>query len=257
MNKKLFSALCASALILSLCTACGEESDSSSKAESSASSTTTTTAGTVEPVTTEPTAFEEAVVAESGDAFLYIADSQWYVQYDGTADSLMTYDAGVTKITGDGDYTVSVNSGTKGCLFDITGDANGEYQCESISVMLVKVVDGTKLFPNMSIKVNEIRVDGKVATLTAKNYTSSDDGVEMRANICNPYVTDLTKVSDAHDENGPIAGKESDYSATIIDLAEFTKWNKIEVDFTVSGCGEETAADQTDAPAETTTTAAQ
>ena len=129
MNKKLFAALAASSVLLAVCTACGE---SSSQAESSVAETTAaessaaeTTAPesseAAESVAAEDIEFEEPVVAEDGHAFLYINDGQFYVSYDGTANSLMTYAAGVPEITGDGTYTVSVDAGTKGCQFDIGG----------------------------------------------------------------------------------------------------------------------------------------
>lgn len=244
-TKKLLAATFAAVMALSMCTACGEDSStggSSSTADNSSAAdgttTTSTTAATVATSATETVEFEEPVVAESGDAILYLADSQWYVQYDGTADTLMTYDAGIAKITGDGDYTVSVNAGTKACQYDITGDPNAGYECAGIVFGAVKVLDGTTLFPNMSIEIKEIRVDGEAVDLTAKNYTSSDDGKEMRANIYNSYVSSMPE--DAHTAAGPVGTTEfGEYSSMIIDPLDFASWTKIEVDFTVTGTGAE------------------
>lgn len=251
-TKKLLAATFAAVMALSVCTACSDDSstagtDSSAADNSAADGTTTTstTAATVTTSATEAVEFEEPVVAESGDAFLYIADGQWYVQYDGTADTLMTYDAGVATITGDGDYTVSVNAGTKACQYDITTDPNAGYECAGIVFGAVKVMDGTTLFPNMSIEITEIRVDGVAVELTAKNYTSSDDGKEMRANIYNSYVSSMPE--DAHTAAGPVGTTEfGEYSSMIVDTADFISWTTIEVDFTVTGTGVES----TDAPAE-------
>ncbi len=248
-TKKLLAATFAAVMALTVCTACGD--DSSSTAESStteSTTTTTTTAATVATSATEPVEFEEAVAAESGDAILYMVDGQWYLQYDGTADSLMTYGAGVAKITGDGDYTVSVTIDTNAIRYDATGDANGELVAGGINFAAVKVFDGTTLFPNMSIEIKEIRIDGKAIEMTAKNYTSSDDGKEMRANIYNSWVNSLPE--DAHTAAGPVGTTEmGEYSSQIINTADFASWNTIEVDFTVTGTGVE-AADTTDAPAE-------
>ena len=98
MTKKLLAALCASAMVLAACTACG---GSSSVAESSAETTTTagttTTAETAAVVDVAPSAddleIEPAVVAKSGDAILAIADGQWWVQYWGKDEDILTYDA--------------------------------------------------------------------------------------------------------------------------------------------------------------------
>lgn len=272
MSKKLFAALCASAMALAACTACGGDSstaDSSSKEESSAATTTTSapaeTAAVITTPATESLDIEPAVEAKSGDAILAITDGQWYCQYWGTTEDILTYDAGVATINGDGDYTVSVNVATTGAQYDIT-DGQGPfegYECEGLGFAMVKVFDGTTLYPNMSIEIKEIRVDGKAVTLQAKNYTSSDDGKEMRANIFNEWVNNLP--DDAHNADGAVTGEIGEYSPKIIDTADFAKWSKIEVDFTVTGTGAEggESGETTDAPAdseaaaETTTAAAQ
>lgn len=272
MTKKLLAALCASAMVLAACTACG---GSSSVAESSAETTTTAgttttaeTAAVVDVAPAEDLEIEPAVVAKSGDAILAIADGQWWVQYWGKDEDILTYDAGVAPITGDGDYTVSVNVATTGAQYDIT-DGQGPFEgyvCEGVSFAAVKVIDGTKLYPNMSIEIKEIRVDGKAINLTAKNYTSSDDGTEMRANIYNSYVSSIPE--DGHTAAGAVSGEFGEYSSMILDPADVAKWSKIEVDFTVTGTGDAAAeggdttdatgeaADTTAAPADTTAAAA-
>ena len=273
MNKKLFAALAASSVLLAVCTACGE---SSSQAESSVAETTAAESSAAETsapesseaaesVAAEDIEFEEPVVAEDGHAFLYINDGQFYVSYDGTANSLMTYAAGVPEITGDGTYTVSVDAGTKGCQFDIGGDANGDYRCDGLSFAAVIVKGGTTLYPNMCIEIKEIRMDGKPITMNAKNYTSSDDGKEMRANIYNQWVNNFP--DDAHPADGAVTGEFGEYSSQIVDPADFKKWQKIEVDFEVTGtdaagaaAGEEkkdAAAEESEAAAESSEAAAE
>lgn len=247
MNKKLLAAICASAMVLSVCTACGEESTAESSEESSVAEVSTDapeesseeSLDSAEPVEADDIEFEEAVAAESGDAILAITDGQWYVQYWGSTDDLLTYDAGVAHIDGDGDYTVSVNVGAKGAQFDITGEVDNGYECEGLAFAAIKVLDGTTLYPNMSIEIKEIRVDGTPIELLAKNYTSSDDGTEMRANIYNEWAHSLP--DDAHTADGSISGEFGEYSAQIVDLANFAKWTTIEVDFTVTGTGDAAA----------------
>ena len=85
------------------------------------------------------------------------------------------------------------------------------------------------------IQGGTIKVDGKEITMTAKNYTSSDDGKEMRANICNTFVNSLPE--DAHNADGVIAADNKDYAPVIIDTKDFKSWTTIEVNFTVSGTG--------------------
>ncbi|MCD8187173.1 MAG: hypothetical protein LUD57_00815 [Ruminococcus sp.] len=185
--------------------------------------------------------FEEAVSAESGDAYLAIVNGQWWVQYWGNNDdegSMLAYDAGVVAITGDGDYTVSVTADTNGFRYDVTGDANGDYIPLGCSFAALMVNDGTTLYPDMTIEITSIRVDGTAIPLIAKNYTTSDDGVEMRTNIYNEWVSDENTPEDAHDANGVITDTTG-YSAQIIDPSAFDDgWTTVEVDFTVTGTGD-------------------
>ena len=263
-TKKLLAALCASAMVLAACTACGDsDTASSSKAESSAADAssaedssaagedstapageessaaeTAATAATAAPAESSSVEFEEAIAAESGDAFLYINDGQFYIGYTGDAESSssaprMTYDAGVVKIEGNGQYTVSVRNDTNGLRYDATGDANGDLVVSGVQFAAVIVRDGTTLFPNMSIEINEIRLDGTPVETVAKNYTSSDDGKEMRANIYNQWVNKFPE--DAHTAEGAVTGEFGEYSSQIINPASFGTWKKCEVDFTVTG----------------------
>lgn len=236
-TKKILAFMTALSMMTVAFTACGVSSDSAEE------ETTTTVAETEAETETEADngaepatdggGFEEAVEAQSGDAYLAMVDGQWYVQYWGTADDLLTYDAGVATITGDGEYTVSVNAATAGMMYDITGDANGEYTPAGMSFMAVIVKDGTTLYPNMSIEVTSVKIDGQDIDMSAKNYTSSDDGVEMRANLYNEWVTELPE--DAHDANGVVTDA-STYSAQVVSPDDFNAgWTTIEVTFNVTG----------------------
>lgn len=263
--KKLFAALCASAMVLAVCTACGGNAPAPAETQAAPAETTTapaeTTAAPAETtaaVTTEAIDFEDPVEPAEGDAFLYINDGQFYVSYDGTANSLMTYDAGCPTIKGDGLYTVSVNAGTKGCQYDIGGDANGDYQCSGLAFAAVIVKGGTTLYPDMCIEIKEIRLDGKPITLSAKNYTSSDDGKEMRANIYNSWVNHFP--DDAHTADGAVTGEFGEFSSQIVNTEDFAQWQKVEVDFEVTGTGgaaAPAAEAETTAPAAETTAAAE
>lgn len=243
-TKKLLAFLLASAMMCTAFTACGDKEDSS-KEESSAAETTAeesseeeTSAADESSVAGEQVqtgSFEEPVAAESGDAYLAMVDGEWYVQYWGTDEDLLTYDAGVVPITGDGEYTVSVNGATAGLMYDVTGDANGDYTPSGMSFMAVMVKDGTTLYPNMAIEITSIKMNGEEVPMTKKNYTSSDDGVEMRANIYNKWVNKLPE--DAHDANGAVTDAFA-YSAQIVDKDAFNSgWTSVEVTFNVTGTG--------------------
>lgn len=243
MYKRLLPALLAAALAMTVCTACGNKTkknggsagDGASVSDASGQTEPGSAAGGNAPDGAD-TEIEAQTVAESGDAILLITDSQWYVKYFGKAEDLLSYGAGAARITGNGDYTVSVNAGSHGTQKEITGDPSGSYQCSGLGFAAVKIVDGTKLYPNMSIEIKEIRVDGNPVTLAAKNYTSSDDNTEMRANIYNDFVSQFPE--DAHNAAGQLTGEFGEYSSKIVDPASFEKWQKVEVDFTVSGIGD-------------------
>lgn len=249
-TKKVLAFLLASAMVCVGFTGCGEDDakeSSSSSSESSESSEESSSEDSSESSEGESSEggepaggqmvvagdIEDAVVAESGDAYLAIVDGQWYVQYWGSDEDLLTYDAGVVPITGDGEYTVSVNGASKGMRYDVTGDTEDPYKPSGMSFMAVMVKDGMTKFPNMAIEVTSIKKDGEEVPMSAKNFTSSDDQVEMRANIYNEWVTTLPE--DAHDANGPVTDANT-YSAQIVDPSVFnSEWESIEVTFNVTG----------------------
>lgn len=218
----------------SMFTACSskEKENSEDNSETIVSDTTESTKKTT--LSSESIEIEKAVEAQSGDAYLAIADGQWYVQYWGTNADLLTYDAGVVPIKKNGEYTVSVNGATNGMLYDITGSIDEEYTPSGCSFMAVIVKDGNLLYPDMSIDITSIRINGEEIERTARNYTTSDDDIEMRANIYNEWTDTLPE--DAHDADGSVTDSDS-YSARIIDKDKVGSWTKIEVDFTVSGIG--------------------
>ncbi|MBQ8297566.1 MAG: hypothetical protein IJX77_07285 [Ruminococcus sp.] len=239
-TKKIFACLLASVMMCGFAS-CSEEKEEKTSEESSvaeeATEAVTTEPVNVDAVQAETPEFEEAIAAESGDAYLAMVDSQWWIQYWGKVDdgSPLAYDAGVVPITGDGDYTVSVNADTNGFRFDTTGDANGECIPSGCGFAAVMVKDGVTKYPNMAIEITSIRVNGTEVPMTAKNYTSTDDGIEMRANIYNEWVSEVPE--DAHDANGPVTDNDT-YKAQIVDPAVFADgWTSVEVDFTVTGTG--------------------
>lgn len=225
-TKKIISFLFISAIACGSFVSCGDKKSESSK-------------------TAERKKFDNSVSADSGDAYLAIVDGNWYIQYWGKNDdektTMLSYDAGIAKITGNGDYTVSVTTDTPGFRYDTTGDENNNSVVPSgLEFMAVMIKDGEKLFPNAAITVNEIRVDGNAVEMSAKPYTSSDDGIETRANIYNQWLSKPS--SDARCKDGALYdqdGKEIDiceeYAPSTVSPDDFKNWSNVEVDFTISG----------------------
>ncbi|MBQ8687553.1 MAG: hypothetical protein IJ512_03240 [Ruminococcus sp.] len=176
-----------------------------------------------------PTDYEDKVTAESGDAYLAIADGAWYAQYWGDDDSVLSYDAGVVPITGNGNYTVSVNGASVGMQKETEN-----YIPTGASFLSVIVKDGAALYPDMAITVTGIRVNGEEIPMTAKNCTYSDTSTaaDMRGTIYDPYADTLPE--GAHDASGLITDSSA-YSMQIIDASLIGAWTSVEVNFTISG----------------------
>ncbi len=260
--KKYLACLMATMMICGAFTACGggeettssvvEESSSVAEVESAEdSSAAESAAESKAPVAVEsaaPAEIEESISAESGDAYLAITDEQWWIQYWGDATDgkshILSYNAGVCEITGDGQYTVSVTADTNGFRFDATGDVNGEYTPGGLGFAAVIIKDGETTCPDAIITIDSIVVDGTEIAMTAKNYTNTEEGA-IRSNIFNEWVSSPT--SDArcadgflytdYDTNAPALDNVADFSAQIVDRADFGSWTTIEVNFTISGMG--------------------
>ncbi len=221
--------------------------DASAADEDSAAADDEDSAGAKEVPAVEDIDFEPSIAAESGQAYLAINEGQGWIQYWGKNDdiehTMLTYNAGVADITGNGSYTVSVTTDTKGYRYDTTKDPDDDSVVpQGLMFASVMVRDGEELFPGMVITIDSIIVDGKELELTAKNYTSSDDGVETRSNIYNQWVGELPE--DARSTEGDLYGTDlaADYSPIIVNPDDFTTWKTVEVNFTVSGIGEGGAA---------------
>lgn len=246
-NKKILAAIMASLMVCGTFASCSGGSSSETKDSSEAE---TTTEAPTEADTPVPTAavddaeVEDSIAAQSGEAYLAINEEQGWCKYfglnDDPAQTMLSYNAGVVPITGNGSYTVSVTADTNGFRLDTTGDA-GDYSVVPSGLMFsaLMIKDGKTLFPNAVLTIDSIVVDGKEITLAAKGYTSSDDGKELRSNIYNQWVTDLP--DDAVSTEGALVvdGNPTDaaaaYSPCIVNLDDFATWTTVEVNFTVSG----------------------
>ncbi len=118
------------------------------------------------------------------------------------------------KIEGDGTYEVSLD-------FTGAGKANG------VAFSALGISNGEKLFPNCTIKIEEIKVNGEPVEMIAPGYTSSDDGVCTRVNLFNEWVKSLP--DDARSFDGAVP---DDASAIIIDTKDFSNMDTLSVKFT-------------------------
>lgn len=235
MNRKnILVIIMASALSISTFTSCEVKKRVSQNSSTNAVDITTEVNETVPTVTVPP--LEDAVAAQSGDAYLAFSDSKYNVQYNGKNEgdgSMLAYDAGIAHIDGDGDYSVSLTTNTKGFKYAMTGDYTKDYSPIGCGFLAVNVVDGYKLYPEMFIEIKEVIIDGKSIPINAKNYTTSVDGIESRTNIINEWIEDDYLPSDAIGVDGLISYNDG-FSANIIDPSVFDKgWTDIEVKFSV------------------------
>lgn len=246
-NKKILASIMASLMVCGTFASCSGGNSSETKDSSEAE---TTAEGSTEADTPVPTAavedtdVEESIAAKSGEAYLAINEEQGWCKYFGLNDdpsqTMLSYNAGVVPITGNGSYKVSVTADTNGFRLDTTGDA-GDYSVVPSGLMFsaLMIKDGKTLFPNAVLTIDSIVVDGKEITLSAKGYTSSDDGKELRSNIYNQWATNLP--DDAVSTEGALVvdgnptDAAADYSSCIVNLDDFATWTTVEVNFTVSG----------------------
>lgn len=253
--KRIIAVLAASVLVGTAFSSCSKKDDSSiiSRVESSnaggeavinvpAKHKTTTESS--EPVDITGIELGELRTAGSGDAFLAVVDQDWKVQFLGTdgegSKSALSYNAGIASITGNGDYTVSVNADSNGFRYAMTGNPNTPYTPSGLKFLYVNIIDGENKFPGAVITVNSVRVDGRDIALSAKSYTSSEDNKDTRATLYNEYSTGPIKNSRSAEgalwnSDGSPADFASGYAAITVDPSEFSSWTSIEVDFTVSG----------------------
>ncbi len=127
--------------------------------------------------------------------------------------------ATTAEITGAGQYTV-------GLEFD--------EEAQGLAFTALGIVNGENLLPGYTIEINAMRVNGEEIAFS-KGYTSSDDGVEMRMNIYNEWVSELP--TDARSFDGAI----DDAAPIIVDKELFAAVKSFEIDFTLHQFGVDTA----------------
>ena len=150
--------------------------------------------------------------------YLMYADAAWANQYwyDGNEYPVTAKN---TYITGEGDYTVGLEFATP---------------AEGLAFAAIGIEGGEGAFPNYTIELKEIRVNGQ-AIEVKKGYTSSDDGITTRMNIYNEWVSELPADARSFD------GKIDDAAPIIVDKEAFASVTSVEVDFALHQYGVDTA----------------
>ena len=246
--KRMFTLILASTMLCGALASCKDEKKKSSNNTAASDVKKSSTADGELPTAADLSGveLEEAVVAQSGDAYLAIADADYKMQYLGGSDenNQLTYDAGVVHIDKNGDYKVSVNADTKGFRYRATGNVDTEYKPKGVGFATVVINDAEKVLPNAIITIKGVKVDGKDIELKKKSYTNTESG-GVRSNVFNEWVSDEGIPGDARtvdgalfnnsDPSSPSEINDGSYSAQLIDKDAFGEWTKVEVEFTVSG----------------------
>lgn len=179
-----------------------------------------------------------------GQAGIAFSDGNWTCQYWFDGNEYATQET-TAAITGDGQYTVSVDAFTT-YTDEETGDDVTQPGATDIAFAAVQVVDGETLFPGMVITIDSVKFDGNEVALNGTPYTSSDDGVTTRVNLYNEWVSALP------DDARTVDGLAADATPTAMSKS-VGEWTKMEVTFTVSGAaGAAAPAAEEAAPVEET-----
>ena len=153
--------------------------------------------------------------------FLMYADADWDEAHqfwggEATPEGLTSK---ITYVTGAGEYTVGL---------EVAEPAEG------LAFTAIGIDGGEIAFPNYTIELKEIRVNGQ-AIETKKGYTSSDDGMVTRMNLYNEWVSELPADARSFD------GKIDDASPIIVDKEAFASVSSVEVDFVLHEFGVDNA----------------
>ena len=179
-----------------------------------------------------------------GQAGIAFSDGNWTCQYWFDGNEYATQETTAT-ITGDGQYTVSVDAFTT-YTDEETGEDVTQPGATDIAFAAVQVVDGETLFPGMVITIDSVKFDGNEVALNGTPYTSSDDSVTTRVNLYNEWVSALP------DDARTVDGLAADATPTAMSKT-VGEWTKMEVTFTVSGtAGAAAPAAEEAAPVEET-----
>ena len=156
-----------------------------------------------EAVAAAPESFTENAVTVDDDtclAWIMWSSGDWGISYsvgdeynpDSITPGVAATDA-LIEAEGEGTYTVGL---------DFTGTEAG--YSSGVAFAAVGITNGELLHPGWAVHVKEVLINGEPYALTARPYTTSDDGKCTRFNIFNEWVTSLPE--DARVLYGPNIG---------------------------------------------------
>lgn len=169
-----------------------------------------------------PAVFDSNINVEDLDgaiAWIMYNSRDWSIAYssgdtykpDDKAAGLVATDA---VIDGEGTYTIGLDfTGTE------AGFANGT------AFSAIGISNAEVLYPNCVIDIKEVLVNGKAYELTAKPYTTSDNGICTRMNLYNEWVSTLPESARTAD------GNTTDAAATVVNNEDLTHIETLEITF--------------------------
>ncbi len=154
-------------------------------------------------------------------AWIMWSSSDWALSYsvgdtyspDTVSPGIRTTDA---VIDGPGTYTVAL---------DFTGTEKGYSASTAFSAL--GIAEGERLHPGWAVHIQEMKINGRPYRMTARPYTTSDDGRCTRVNLFNEWVTALP--ADARVLYGP----NISIAPVVIDRGDpvFSRVETIEITF--------------------------
>jgi len=165
---------------------------------------------------------------EENVAYLNFVDGGWWPTYQGFVDGYEHLTPIKAEITGNGSYTVGVSA-------EALGEEAIAEAVSGVEFMAVIIPWMEANYPGAVITIDSIMMDDTEIAMTAKNYTSSDDGFELRSNIYNMWIGGIPE--DARSTEGQLSELENadEYGWMIINPDDFKSWTTVTVNFTISG----------------------
>ena len=167
------------------------------------------------------TAFE--VTDDTVAAWIMFSEGSWAISYsvgDTYAPDSITPGVKATdvEVTGAGTYTVAL---------DFTGTEKGF--AENTAFCAIGIANGETVYPDYSINITEIRLNGEPIRMKGRNYTCSDDGKCTRSNLYNEWVNMAGEGGRARRVHGGLTG----ISATVLDrnLPQMNRIETLEITF--------------------------
>lgn len=151
----------------------------------------------------------DMVIAEDGQAYLYVMDDSFMAFYTGYSDSL-SYNAKVADIKGNGTYTVSVTADTEGYK-----NATNNIMPEGIAMLGIEA-NGVKNAEKAEMTIKSVKVDGKEYKVSVNPVNESfEDCLSFSLYMSEDWAWEDT-------ENA-------------VDLSSISEWTDIEITFEIAG----------------------